>query len=66
MKSPEKWEIQLPAYLPNDQPPVVIRNGEDISDQIRSITIRAGVNEVTTIQVEYLMATVNSEVVGFE
>ena len=65
MRNPERWEIRLPAYLPNEKAPVVIRNGEDISEEIRSITIRAEVGGVTTVEVEYLMAEVDMEASAF-
>ena len=48
-----KWEVVLGKHGRTGRTKVVM-DGEDITHLIRSIEIRAAVDEITTVKVEYL------------
>ena len=60
-----RWEIDLTPVCPNTLW-AVVKDGVDISNQIRGIVIRSYVGEPTTVEVEFvnvdLSGTVEEEV----
>ena len=53
----EHWHVRLSANPQDDS--LIVRNGEDITDSVRSITVHAETQGVTTVTVEFMAADVN-------